>query len=200
MLSIKERQKRLSYLGYYNGKIDGIEGVKTKKAYLDLQKEYFYNSKDKDGIYGKNTEILLKNAYNVKFICKNFTLKEFHCHCNGKYCTGYPHELDTILLANLQVYRNNLNVPINITSGLRCTKWNEKFSTSKNSRHLKGKAVDFYTKYSKDKSYRQKIINYWINEFVESRYGYCNGYANNRGKISYPKVPTMGTSTHIDVI
>ena len=200
MLSIKERQKRLSYLGYYTGKIDGIEGRQTRESYRKLQDDYFYREKDKDGIYGRNTEILLKNAYNVKFICKNFTLKEFHCHCNGKYCTGYPIELDTVLLANLQVFRTNLGVPINITSGLRCSNWNAKFTTSKNSRHTKGKAIDFYTKYSKDKSYRQRIINYWINEFVESRYGYCNGYGNLRGKISYPNTPKMGTSTHIDVI
>ena len=199
MLTIKERQKRLSYLGYYSGKIDGIEGKKTKEGYLKLQQDYFYRDKDKDGIYGKNTEILLLNAYNVKFICKNFTLKEFHCHCNGKYCTGYPHVIDTVFLANLQVFRNNLGVGMNVTSGLRCDKWNTSVGSSSGSRHKTGKALDFYTKYSKDIEYRKRIINYWINDFVESRYGYCNGYANNRGKISYPKSTKMGTSVHIDI-
>lgn len=200
MLTIKERQKRLSYLGYYNGKIDGIEGVKTKKAYLELQTEFFYNKKDKDGIYGKNTEILLLNAYNVKLICKNFKLKEFHCHCNGKYCTGYPHTLDTILLANIQVMRNEIKLPMIITSGLRCEKWNEIIGGSKNSRHKIGKAIDFYDKYSYKFSERKSLINRWINEFIESRYGYCNGYGNLRGKISYPKVPSMGNSVHIDIL
>ena len=32
MLSIKERQEHLKYLGFYNGKIDKIEGKKTKEV------------------------------------------------------------------------------------------------------------------------------------------------------------------------
>ena len=66
MLSVKERQERLKYLGYYKGAIDGVEGPKTKRAYLDLQKWGFFRVKDKDGKYGANTEKLLISAYNVK--------------------------------------------------------------------------------------------------------------------------------------
>lgn len=200
MLSIRERQKRLAYLGFYNDKIDGIEGKNTKKAYILLQNTYFYNSKDKDGIYGKNTEILLINAYNVKLICKNFTLKEFHCHCNGKYCTGYPHIIDSILLANIQLLRDNIKLPMNITSGLRCENWNKHVGGSNNSRHKIGKAIDFYDKYSYKLSERKSVINKWIKNYKESRYGYGNGYGNLRGKISYPKAPHMGSSIHIDII
>ncbi|MBE6782955.1 MAG: hypothetical protein E7536_02965 [Ruminococcaceae bacterium] len=36
MLSIKNRQKYLSLLGFYTGKVDGIEGAKTKAAYKAL--------------------------------------------------------------------------------------------------------------------------------------------------------------------
>lgn len=200
MLTVKERQKRLLDLGYYNDKVDGIEGKKTKAAYLKLQKDYFYNKKDIDGIYGKNTDILLNNAYNVNLICKNFKLKEFHCKCNGKYCTGYPHIIDTILLTNIQLLRSEINTPINITSGLRCNIQNKKVGGSGNSRHKEGKAIDFYTKNTSNLTERKYIINKWIKKFVESRYGYCNKYGNLRGKISYPKVPTMGNSIHIDIV
>ena len=91
MLSVKKRQEYLKYLGYYKGAIDGKVGSGTKKAYKDLQNDYFFRAKDKDGLYGKNTDILLQNAYNVKKYAKNFNLKtELSCHCKGKYCTGYP--------------------------------------------------------------------------------------------------------------
>ncbi|MBQ2135410.1 MAG: peptidoglycan-binding protein, partial [Clostridia bacterium] len=65
MLSIKERQTYLKHLGFYFGNIDGIVGPKTKTAYKSLQKTFFIREKDIDGIYGKNTDILLQNAYNV---------------------------------------------------------------------------------------------------------------------------------------
>ena len=35
MLSIKTRQKYLANLGFYKGKIDGVAGAKTRKAYKD---------------------------------------------------------------------------------------------------------------------------------------------------------------------
>ena len=41
MLSIKKRQEYLKYLGYYKGAIDGKVGRGTKKAYKDLQNDYF---------------------------------------------------------------------------------------------------------------------------------------------------------------
>ena len=198
MLSIKERQKRLAYLGFYSGKVDGIEGPLTKKAYRILQDTYFIRNKDKDGIYGTNTEILLINAYNVKLICHNFKLEEFKCHCNGKYCTTYPKELHTVLLANLQIYRNKLNTPIMLTSALRCKKWNEIVGGSSKSRHLTGKAVDFYTKYSKSLEVRKGYINKWLT-FEESRYGYCNGYYNLKGKTGTKSAPKMGSAIHIDI-
>lgn len=199
MLSIKERQKRLAYLGYYTGKIDGIEGKGTKKAYKLLQDDYFIRAKDKDGLYGNNTEILLMNAYNVKLICRNFKLEEFKCHCKGKYCTGYPAILDSIFLANLQIFRNKIGVAMNVTSGLRCKKHNAEVTTSTKSRHLTGKALDFYSSKNKTLEGRKALINKWINDFKESRYGYCNGYYNNQGTTGKKTSSTMGSAIHIDV-
>ena len=52
MLNIKQRQQNLqTYYLFYNGKIDGIEGVNTKKAYRSFQK---FVGITVDGIYGRN--------------------------------------------------------------------------------------------------------------------------------------------------
>lgn len=53
MLTIKQRQLNLkTYLYYYKGEVDGIEGVLTIDAYIMFQKN---NNLMVDGIYGENT-------------------------------------------------------------------------------------------------------------------------------------------------
>ena len=81
ILSIKTRQKYLKNLGFYKGDIDGIEGILTKNAYRSLQKKYFVRSSDIDGVYGSNTEKLLRNAERIRLYTKNFKLEEFRCEC-----------------------------------------------------------------------------------------------------------------------
>lgn len=56
MLSIKQRQQNLQFLGYYKGKIDGIEGAQTKQAYGDFQRDY---GLVEDKIYGIKTDAKL---------------------------------------------------------------------------------------------------------------------------------------------
>ena len=56
MLNIKQRQANLQFLGFYFGQIDNIEGIKTKQAYKDFQKNYGLVV---DGIYGINTDTKL---------------------------------------------------------------------------------------------------------------------------------------------
>ena len=144
MLSIKERQEELKYLGYYKGEIDGKEGKFTKEAYLKLQKDYFFRKKDKDGIYGNNTDKLLVDVYRVKRYTKNFDIKEdeLYCRCKGKYCTGYPAYIDMYLLVNLQSERDKWGTTT-VTSMLRCKEWNRLQGGDKNSKHMTGQAVDY---------------------------------------------------------
>lgn len=56
MLSIKQRQLNLQFLGYYKLKIDNIEGVGTKQAYGDFQRDYGLVI---DRIYGPKTDAKL---------------------------------------------------------------------------------------------------------------------------------------------
>lgn len=186
MLKIKDRQTYLKYLGFYKGKVDGKEGKLTKEAYKKLQKKYFTRKKDIDGLYGTNTDILLINAYRVKKYTKNFALSEFKCECGGKYCTGYPKYLSIYLLKNIQKIRDKCKVPMKITSGLRCTKFNNSLVGSiKNSKHTQGKAIDFHGTLTNTRTKRNTLKKYW--------------YTLPKSSYTYSDTPNMGTSIHVDV-
>ena len=199
MLSVKERQEKLKYLGFYKGAIDGIEGVQTKKAYYELQKKYFFRKKDIDSKYGTNTEKLLICAFNVKKYTKNFDIKKdkLYCRCKGKYCTGYPAEIDPELLKNLQSERDKWGAT-SVTSMLRCKEWNKKVGGSTNSRHMKGKAVDFWNKHTLTLKNRKDVINYWF-KLLTPHYSYCNGYYKSKTGSGKKVTKGMGVSVHGDV-
>lgn len=199
MLSIKERQRLLKGIGLYNDKIDGIEGKNTKKAYLTLQKRYFTRKKDIDGYYGKDTENLLLCVYRVLTYTKNFRPEEFKCGCGGKYCTGYPVALDINLLKYVQKQRDR-DGAMNITSGLRCEKYNASVGGIRGSKHTQGKAIDFYNNKTKTLAGRKPIIDWYATNCLKMYYSYCNGYARFKFRREYPSVISMGTSIHFDVV
>ncbi len=199
MLTIKERQEHLKYLGYYNGKIDKIEGKQTKEAYKKLQAKYFVRKKDIDGLYGTNTERLLISAYRVKKHTKNFKLEEFKCECGGKWCTGYPDTLKVDLLKNIQKLRNKYG-SLTITSGLRCTTYNSNIGGIRGSKHTQGKAVDFFTSYTfKSLTNRKGAIDWYIKNCNSVNYAYCDGYGRTKWRKEYPSVSTMYKSIHVDI-
>lgn len=161
MLKVKERQIKLSFLGYYKGAIDGIEGKLTKKAYLDLQKDYFVNNKyrkDIDGIYGLNTDKLLCSAYSVASLCSHFGLKEFKCKCGNRFCSGYPAYINENMLLNLESLRKYLGNAIYIESGIRCSTHNRNVGGTDKSRHKYGKAIDIYSAGFKGLDKRKEVI------------------------------------------
>lgn len=189
MLSIRERQEYLKKLGLYSGVLDGVEGSKTKAAYLELQKKYFTREKDIDGMYGPNTDTLLQNAFRVEVYTKNFDLDEFKCNCGGKYCTGYPAILDVQLLRNLQDVRDKYG-PAIITSGMRCKRYNNSLAgSSATSRHMKGKALDIFLDKTKMPSGRKEVMAYW-KKLPRYNYTYCNIDGSH---------PNMGNAVHVDV-
>ena len=79
LLSLKKRKEffKALNLGEYN-----------REYILKLQRKYFIRQKDIDGIYGRDTDILLRHVYNVLMYSENFTPDEFRCECGGKYCSG----------------------------------------------------------------------------------------------------------------
>lgn len=199
MLSIRERQTYLKYLGLYKGSIDGIEGRLTKEGYKSLQNKFFTRKSDRDGKYGRNTDMLLVNAYNVKKYTKNFSLSEFKCGCNTKYCTGYPAYLNINLLRNLQTMRNNYGA-ITITSPLRCSKHNANIGGVAGSYHTKGKALDLYNvRFSSSFTNRKYAIEKWL-LLPKSNMAYQNGYMHYKGKsVTGYNAPKMGNVIHVQV-
>lgn len=201
MLNIKTRQQYLKNLGLYKGKIDKIEGKLTKEAYLKLQKKYF-PKQEQDGIYGKNTEILLRNAERVRIYTKNFKLEEFKCGCKSKYCTGYHKLLNKTLLKYIQSVRDKYG-STTITSGLRCPRFNTICGGASFSKHMEGKALDFYNEGTRTYTKRVELIKWFIKK-INATYAYCYKYGKTKWTTytgSHPSCnyPEMGNAVHIDV-
>lgn len=187
-LTVKERQQYLKDLGCYDGRVDGLEGRLTSKAYADLQAKYFIRPDDIDGKYGKNTDILLHSAYNCRN-SKYFKLSEFRCKCGGKYCTGFPAEVNADLVNGLNKLRSAAGAPLTITSGLRCTTWNAKQGGASGSRHMQGKAADITGTPTSTASKRKSIKATWMKQ-RNARYTYCQEDSSKYN---------MGSSVHVDV-
>ena len=191
MLNIKQRQMNLKFLGYYGGRIDGIVGNGTIAAYEEFQKDYGLKV---DGIYGPKTNAKLievikqeqaklgveqdgiagpitfnaRDNQNISWDdIKHFNKNEFTCHCGcGK------NNINLKLVKVLDKIRNHFGQPLIITSGCRCAKHNKEVGGVTDSRHISGKAADFYVKnVSKDKvlAYCKELVKQG-----ELRYAYSN--------------------------
>lgn len=159
-LSVTQKQCILLYLGYYNGKVDGIWGSLSDEAVKELQGAEGLNQ---DGVYGDATHAVAVDAvYNGRFKSSvsisdeieieptewkggpHFVKSEFKCKCGGKYCNGYPVEPEPGLVALAVKIRDHFGVPVIITSAIRCETHNANVGGVANSRHKYGKAIDFY--------------------------------------------------------
>lgn len=233
MLTIRQRQLNLkTYMYYYKGNIDGVEGSLTKNAYMNFQSN---NGLKKDGIYGSNTEnklilcikdiqrLLNKFGYNLdvdglvgnKTIAairdfqsknslvvdgivgektlaklssnnytwndiKNFKKSEFTCNCGCGL-----NNINLQLVRILDQIRDDFNSPLIITSGCRCKSWNAKVGGVQGSKHVLGKAADFYIKgvpVSTTLNYCESLVKKGI-----IRYTYTNS-------------TNMSGAVHIDIV
>lgn len=59
-------------------------------------------------------------------------------YCNG----GIGRGIDPVLMKGLQLFRNHINKPVNITSGYRCSAYNKYVGGASRSQHLYGTAAD----------------------------------------------------------
>lgn len=141
----KQKQCLLMYLGYYSGAIDGIWGKQSRTAAGNFQREYGLEA---DPEFGESSECKILEA-----ICLGegeswwediayFERSEFACKC-GRYCDGYPAEMDKALIRTADRLRKHFGVPVLVSSGLRCQTHNANVGGVANSRHVSGKAMDF---------------------------------------------------------
>jgi len=160
-----------------------------------FQKKYL-RAKDVDGIYGTDTDRLLRHVYNVTKYTKNFSPEEFKCECGGKYCTGYPTWMKKVELENLQAIRTHFGRPMKVTCGMRCRPYNNSLAGSiPNSKHLTGYATDFYMLGVKDTLTNRKAAIKWIKTLPNHNYTYGNGINSNGVKVA---ASYMGNALHTD--
>lgn len=176
-MTIKQKQCLLAYLGYYVGNVDGKWGTLSKTATKAFQKDYGITD---DGDCGAETEKALKHAVyygmpaqkeeTVDFWSgiKYFKKSEFKCKCGGKHCNGYPVEPNEKLVKVADRTREHFGKPITVSSGVRCTKHNEKVGGVANSRHRYGKAMDFCVS-----GMPSSIVLAYVQSQKEIRYAYA---------------------------
>lgn len=149
-MTIKQRQHLLAYLGYYVGNIDGQWGTLSKTATVAFQKDFGLTA---DGVCGTETEKALAHAVAYGMPAKkvetdsgwedikHFKKSEFACKC-GKYCNGYPADIDLKMVKYADAIRERIGKPISVNSGLRCKTHNANVGGVSNSQHLYGTAAD----------------------------------------------------------
>ena len=129
--------------------IDGICGEQTEKA-LKHAVAYGISKKsdstdythDYTSVQNNNTvNSTDNNAGTVWDEIKYFKKPEFACKC-GKYCDGYPAEIDMNMVKIADEIRSRIGKPIHINSGLRCKTHNANVGGVSNSQHLLGNAAD----------------------------------------------------------
>ena len=99
------------------------------------------------------------NEENIKDF-KNFKYSEIKCKCGGKYCNGYPVGFSYELMNQLQQIRDHFGKAVIITSAIRCPQHNKNVQGVEHSKHVEGRAVDFYVKgvsYSTLKKFVNKL-------------------------------------------
>lgn len=187
LISIEKRKQFFKALGL---------GEYNKANILKFQKKYFPRKQDWDGLYGNDTERLLKHVYNVTKHSKNFTPDEFICGCGGKYCTGYPDYMKAKQMEHIQAIRTHYGKPMTVTCGIRCKRFNAMLGGSiANSKHMTGKATDFYIQGVTDTLANRKKSIKWIKKLKNHSYTYGNGI-NSIG--NYVNAPNMGNALHTD--
>ena len=143
----KQKQLLLAFLGYYEGRLDGIFGPESQAATRAFQEAF--GGLAVDGICGTETEKALRHAVaygiakpNFWESIKYFDRKEFACPCGR--CNGYPAEPKEKLVRVAENVREHFGEAVIVSSGVRCREHNAELPGSvPNSRHLSGKAMDF---------------------------------------------------------
>ena len=183
LLSVDTRKKYFKHLGL---------GEYNKENIRKLQKKYMRAS-DVDGIYGINTDRLLRHVYNCSLV-HNFKPEEFRCPC-GK-CTGYPDRMKQVELEHIQTIRSHYGKPMIITSGLRCKYENNRVGGVSNSGHLTGYAVDFYMAGVTDNVWSRNQALSYIKKLPYHKFTYGAHMVDSDG--AYREASGMGNAMHTE--
>ena len=186
-MTVKQIQHLLGYLGYYTGATDGIWGRLSEEAAVAFQRDY---GLEPDGIVGQATEKALRGAVagtmdkvqeadpeeavdswwkDIRY----FAREEFRCKCGGRYCNGFPAEMQEAVVKIADAAREHFGRPAHVVSGLRCRQWNAHEGGVANSQHMYGEAIDLRI---------DGVDSETLRQFVASqpghRYSYCINSTN----------------------
>lgn len=187
LLSIKDREKRLKYLGY---------GEYNKANVRKFQKAAFpRSSKRWTGEYDTHTDRALRTFYNVKrYGGGYFEPEEFRCNCS--HCCGYPSYMKKVEIEHLARIRKHYGKPMKITSGLRCKDENRRVGGVPNSGHTRGYAADFYMKGVTDTvDHREKVLK-WMKKQPNHEFTYGANMKDSNGQ--YRTASGMGNAMHTE--
>ena len=152
-MTVKQIQNLLQYLGYYNGIPDGDFGPLSRQAVTDFQRAFGLMA---DGDPGPETQKALTHAVAYGMPTREepeptadwwdeiefFDREEFQCKCAGRYCDGYPAEMQEKVVRIADAARKHFGRPAHVVSGLRCQEWNRLQGGVWNSQHRYGEAID----------------------------------------------------------
>lgn len=153
-MTVKQRQCLLEYMGYSPGVIDGEDGKNTQKAKAAFEKDYGAGASLLDAVNGVIEKLREPQKADVKNETGTgttgtfwdeiefFTREECKCKCGGKYCNGYPAEMQEAVVRIADAARKHFGRPGHIVSGLRCKQWNAHEDGAWNSQHMYGEAID----------------------------------------------------------
>jgi hypothetical protein len=167
-----------------NCPIDGLPGPLTDQAVKAFQHQ---NGLIEDGIVGTLTESALNQTAisNALFnpdeqVTEHFNMREFQCECGGRYCNGFPVEVNRILIEKLEMVRQFLDIPLVISSGVRCEELNREVGGVWDSYHKLGRAADVLVYESNGyrvddvadagEKFGLKTIRYYDQRFVHFQY------------------------------
>jgi len=75
-------------------------------------------------------------------IIKKIQTPDYACDCYGKYCGGFPVNVNPVLAEKIQTVRGLADHPVTVISGVRCEMQNKVMDGSKLSFHKLGRAAD----------------------------------------------------------
>ena len=159
-----QKQCLLTFLGYDTGGIGNGWGAKSRNAVEEAQEDLGIPA---DGVWGPQTEAaVLEAVYTYdeavsepdtdgesRELDKLFegirywSPEEFRCRCgeyHDPYCSGWPALPSRVLLELADDIRDKLGKPAHRSSAVRCVQHNKDSGGVANSRHLTGKALDFF--------------------------------------------------------
>ena len=183
----KQKQCLLAYLGYYSGIPDDIWGPMSQKATEGFQRAYgltvdgdFEDATAKrilEVIATGEKPVVAENATTTsddwwKDI-RYFTRAEFKCKCGGRFCDGYPAEMQEAVVKIADAARAHFGKPAYVISGLRCRQWNAHEGGVANSQHMYGEAIDLRIDGVDSETLRKFVATQ-----PDHRYSYCINSTN----------------------